>query len=78
MLSFYGLLEAMLLVVNGIAIINRERVLNKIVKNSQFQTFDNTQQNSVKLQMVNLAIAIQTVTRNRNGICGDIDLEYRT
>uniref|UniRef100_A0A1I7Z1U7 Immediate early response 3-interacting protein 1 n=1 Tax=Steinernema glaseri TaxID=37863 RepID=A0A1I7Z1U7_9BILA len=62
MLSFYGLLEASLLVVNGLAIVNRERVLNKIVKNSQYSSFDN-QESSVKMQLVNLVIAVQTVMR---------------
>ncbi|KAK0423706.1 hypothetical protein QR680_008288 [Steinernema hermaphroditum] len=63
MLSFYGLLEASLLVVNGLAIINRERVLNKIVKNNQYSSFDSNQQNSVKMQLVNLVTAVQTVMR---------------
>uniref|UniRef100_A0A1I7Z1P5 Immediate early response 3-interacting protein 1 n=1 Tax=Steinernema glaseri TaxID=37863 RepID=A0A1I7Z1P5_9BILA len=67
MLSFYGLLEASLLVVNGLAIVNRERVLNKIVKNSQYSSFDN-QESSVKMQLVNLVIAVQTVMRTRHGI----------
>ncbi|KAI1715453.1 CHORD domain-containing protein [Ditylenchus destructor] len=59
--SLYSILEFVLLVLNGFAIINRERVLNKIVKQRQ-HSFDGSD-SSVTYRLVNLILSIQTVLR---------------
>ncbi|VDM95475.1 unnamed protein product [Thelazia callipaeda] len=62
-ITFYGLLEASLLVLNGIAVLNRERFLSKVglsVSNYSFETVDSL---SFKMQVVNLIAAVQTVMR---------------
>nr|CAD2142770.1 unnamed protein product [Meloidogyne enterolobii]CAD2142858.1 unnamed protein product [Meloidogyne enterolobii]CAD2174982.1 unnamed protein product [Meloidogyne enterolobii]CAD2177271.1 unnamed protein product [Meloidogyne enterolobii]CAD2177294.1 unnamed protein product [Meloidogyne enterolobii] len=62
MLSLYQILEFSLLVVNGFAIINKERVLNKYLKNRQ-HSFHEDSENSIVLRLVNLVLAVQTVLR---------------
>ncbi|KAF7637708.1 hypothetical protein Mgra_00002967 [Meloidogyne graminicola] len=62
MLSLYQILEFSLLVVNGFAIINKERVLNKYLKNRQ-NSFHEDNENSISLRLVNLVLAVQTVLR---------------
>uniref|UniRef100_A0A1I8B6S3 Immediate early response 3-interacting protein 1 n=1 Tax=Meloidogyne hapla TaxID=6305 RepID=A0A1I8B6S3_MELHA len=62
MLSLYQILEFSLLVVNGFAIINKERVLNKYLKNRQ-HSFHEDSENSITLRLVNLVLAVQTVLR---------------
>uniref|UniRef100_A0A0N5AP94 Immediate early response 3-interacting protein 1 n=1 Tax=Syphacia muris TaxID=451379 RepID=A0A0N5AP94_9BILA len=62
-LSLYGLLEASLLILNGIAVLNKERFLRKIGLLSPSNSFDSVNQNSVKQQFVNLVLAVQTVMR---------------
>lgn len=59
--SLWNLLEFLLLVLNGFAIINRERVLNKYIKQRQ-HSFDSGE-NSVAYRFVNLVLSIQTVLR---------------
>ncbi|MFH4982135.1 hypothetical protein AB6A40_008844 [Gnathostoma spinigerum] len=64
MVSFYGLLEASLLVLNGIAILNRERFLKKFGLSSPVATFEMPAQSpTVKQQLINLILAVQTVMR---------------
>ncbi|CAD6184699.1 unnamed protein product [Caenorhabditis auriculariae] len=60
-LSFYGLLEAALLVLNGIAILHRERFLKKYGLGAPSHSFEGN--NSVKDQLVSLIFAVQTVMR---------------
>ncbi|CAI5437830.1 unnamed protein product [Caenorhabditis angaria] len=60
-LSFYALLEAALLVLNGIAILHRERFLKKYGLGAPSHSFDGS--NSVKDQIVSLIFAVQTVMR---------------
>nr|CAD2203723.1 unnamed protein product [Meloidogyne enterolobii] len=62
MLSLYQILEFSLLVVNGFAIINKERVLNKYLKSRQ-HSFHEDSENSIVLRLVNLVLAVQTVLR---------------
>ncbi|VDD86693.1 unnamed protein product [Enterobius vermicularis] len=64
-LSFYGLLEASLLILNGIAVLNKERFLKKIGLLTPANSFEAPYQSSVKQQFVNLILAIQTVMRSR-------------
>jgi len=59
--SLYSLLEFALLILNGFAIINRERVLNKYLQGKQ-HSFD-ASDSSVTLRLVNLIVSIQTVLR---------------
>ncbi|GMT29142.1 hypothetical protein PFISCL1PPCAC_20439 [Pristionchus fissidentatus] len=61
-LSFYGLLEASLLVLNAIAILNRQRFLKKIGLDAPIHSFDG-QEGSVKNQIISLILAVQTVMR---------------
>ncbi|CEF67246.1 Macrophage erythroblast attacher [Strongyloides ratti] len=64
-LTFYNLIEASLLVLNGIAIINRERVLNKWLKSRQ-NTFEYGQPHTstgAADQILNLIVSVQTVMR---------------
>uniref|UniRef100_A0A0N4ZMR8 Immediate early response 3-interacting protein 1 n=1 Tax=Parastrongyloides trichosuri TaxID=131310 RepID=A0A0N4ZMR8_PARTI len=64
-LTFYNLIEASLLVLNGIAVINRERVLNKWLKSRQ-NTFDYGQPQATAGatdQILNLIVSVQTVMR---------------
>uniref|UniRef100_A0A0K0F7W4 Immediate early response 3-interacting protein 1 n=1 Tax=Strongyloides venezuelensis TaxID=75913 RepID=A0A0K0F7W4_STRVS len=64
-LTFYNLLEASLLVLNGIAVINRERVLNKWLKSRQ-TSFDYGQPHvstGAADQILNLIVSVQTVMR---------------
>ncbi|CAJ0944316.1 unnamed protein product, partial [Mesorhabditis belari] len=61
--SFYGLLEAALLVLNGIAVLNRERFLKKIGFGEPVHSFDGSSQSSVKGQLMSLIFAVQTVMR---------------
>uniref|UniRef100_A0A915EFX4 Immediate early response 3-interacting protein 1 n=1 Tax=Ditylenchus dipsaci TaxID=166011 RepID=A0A915EFX4_9BILA len=60
--SLYSLLEFLLLVLNGFAIINRERVLNKFIKQRQ-HSFSGSEDSSVAYRFVNLVLSIQTVLR---------------
>uniref|UniRef100_A0A183C5Y9 2-oxoisovalerate dehydrogenase subunit beta, mitochondrial n=1 Tax=Globodera pallida TaxID=36090 RepID=A0A183C5Y9_GLOPA len=62
MLSLFTMLEFSLLVLNGIAIINRERVLNKYLMNRQ-HGFGTESDQSVVFRLVHLILAIQTVLR---------------
>ncbi|CAJ0575345.1 unnamed protein product, partial [Mesorhabditis spiculigera] len=62
-LSFYGLLEAGLLILNGIAVLNRERFLKKIGFGQPTHSFDGSDQGSVKHQVIALISAVQTVMR---------------
>uniref|UniRef100_A0A914DQM4 Immediate early response 3-interacting protein 1 n=1 Tax=Acrobeloides nanus TaxID=290746 RepID=A0A914DQM4_9BILA len=60
--SLFSLLEFILLITNGFAIINKERVLNKFIKSRQ-HSFDSNDSNSITLRLVNLILSIQTVLR---------------
>ncbi|KAM3720865.1 Immediate early response 3-interacting protein [Dirofilaria immitis] len=62
-ISFYGLLEAGLLVLNGIAVLNKERFLNKVGLSVPSNSFQVANPSSFKMQVVNLIAAIQTVMR---------------
>uniref|UniRef100_A0AC35TNP2 Immediate early response 3-interacting protein 1 n=1 Tax=Rhabditophanes sp. KR3021 TaxID=114890 RepID=A0AC35TNP2_9BILA len=63
-LSFYNLIEASLLVLNGIAIINRERVLNKWLQKRQGSfEYGNQGQAGATDQILNLIVSVQTVMR---------------
>ncbi|KAK6107204.1 RIKEN cDNA 1110057H19, putative [Brugia malayi] len=61
--SFYGLLEAGLLILNGIAVLNKERFLNKVGLSVPSNSFEVTNPSSFKMQLVNLIAAVQTVMR---------------
>lgn len=61
-LSFYNLLEAILLILNGIAILHRERFLRKYGFSVPSHSFD-PESGSVKTQLINLVLAVQTVMR---------------
>ncbi|CAP32397.2 Protein CBG13626 [Caenorhabditis briggsae] len=61
-LSFYALLEAALLVLNGIAILHRERFLKKYGLGAPSHSFDGS--STVKDQLVSLIFAVQTVMRS--------------
>ncbi|CAI4224605.1 unnamed protein product [Auanema sp. JU1783] len=60
-LSFYGLLEAALLILNGIAVLHRDRFLKKYGLAAPVHSFDS--QPTVKTQLINLILAVQTVMR---------------
>jgi len=60
-ISFYSIFEFTLLILNGFAIINRERVLNKFLNRQH--TFNNESENSVLLRLVYLIQSIQIVLR---------------
>ncbi|PAV77748.1 hypothetical protein WR25_22723 [Diploscapter pachys] len=60
-LSFYGLLEAALLVLNGIAVLHKDRFLKKYGLTVSPHSFES--QSSVKNQVVGLILAVQTVMR---------------
>ncbi len=63
-LSLYSLLEAGLLFINAIAILNRDRFLSKIglgVDNISFG-----QQPGVKSQLINLIFSVQMVMRGKS------------
>uniref|UniRef100_A0A0R3S127 Immediate early response 3-interacting protein 1 n=1 Tax=Elaeophora elaphi TaxID=1147741 RepID=A0A0R3S127_9BILA len=62
-ISFYGLLEAGLLVLNGIAVLNKERFLNKVGLSAPNNSFEVVNPSSFKMQIVNLISAVQTVMR---------------
>ncbi|VDM68306.1 unnamed protein product [Strongylus vulgaris] len=62
-LSFYGLLEAALLILNGIAILHRERFLKKYGFGVPSNSFE-SDSGSVKNQLINLVLAVQTVMRS--------------
>ncbi|KHJ76096.1 Yos1-like protein [Oesophagostomum dentatum] len=62
-LTFYGLLEAALLILNGIAILHRERFLKKYGFGVPSHSFD-SDSGSVKNQLINLVLAVQTVMRS--------------
>lgn len=64
MLSFYGLLEASLLILNGIAILHRERFLKKYGLGAPSHSFDS--EPGVKTQVINLICAVQTVMRSES------------
>uniref|UniRef100_A0A915EGX0 Immediate early response 3-interacting protein 1 n=1 Tax=Ditylenchus dipsaci TaxID=166011 RepID=A0A915EGX0_9BILA len=62
--SLYSLLEFLLLVLNGFAIINRERVLDKIIAKRQLTFEDQSSEgSSVTYRLVQLVLSIQTVLR---------------
>ncbi|KHN75069.1 Immediate early response 3-interacting protein 1 [Toxocara canis] len=61
--SFYALLEACLLVLNGIAVLNKERFLKKIAPTTLSNSFESPDPSSMKMQLFNLVIAVQTVMR---------------
>uniref|UniRef100_A0A914X358 Immediate early response 3-interacting protein 1 n=1 Tax=Plectus sambesii TaxID=2011161 RepID=A0A914X358_9BILA len=63
-LTLYSLLEVGLLIVNALAILNRERFLSKYgFTQENISSGFGQQQNSVKSQFVNLVYAVQTVMR---------------
>ncbi|ETN86122.1 hypothetical protein RB195_005573 [Necator americanus] len=61
-LSFYGLLEAALLILNGIAILHRERFLKKYGFAVPTHSFE-SDSGSIKTQLISLILAVQTVMR---------------
>ncbi|WKX89084.1 hypothetical protein Q1695_008605 [Nippostrongylus brasiliensis] len=61
-LSFYGLLEAALLILNGIAVLHRDRFLKKYGFGVPSHSFE-SDSSSVKDQLVRLVLAVQTVMR---------------
>uniref|UniRef100_A0A7E4VB62 Immediate early response 3-interacting protein 1 n=1 Tax=Panagrellus redivivus TaxID=6233 RepID=A0A7E4VB62_PANRE len=61
MFSLYSILEFTLLVLNGFAIVNKERVLNKYLKNNQHSFHG--EDSSVTMRLVHLILSIQTVLR---------------
>lgn len=61
-LSFYNLLEAVLLFLNGIAVLHRERFLNKYGFSVPSHSFE-PEAGSVKAQLISLVLAVQTVMR---------------
>ncbi|EPB68792.1 Yos1-like protein [Ancylostoma ceylanicum] len=61
-LSFYGLLEAALLILNGIAILHRERFLKKYGFGVPSHSFE-ADSGSIKNQLISLVLAVQTVMR---------------
>uniref|UniRef100_A0A8R1XVJ4 Immediate early response 3-interacting protein 1 n=1 Tax=Onchocerca volvulus TaxID=6282 RepID=A0A8R1XVJ4_ONCVO len=62
-ISFYGLLEAGLFILNGIAVLNKERFLNKVGLSMPSNSFEVANPSSFKMQVVNLIAAVQTVMR---------------
>ncbi|KAE9546282.1 hypothetical protein FO519_010506 [Halicephalobus sp. NKZ332] len=62
MFSLYSILEFTLLILNGFAIVNKERVLNKYLRNNQ-HSFHQSNDESVVMRLVNLILSIQTVLR---------------
>lgn len=62
-LTLYSLLEAGLLIVNAIAVLNRERFLAKYGLTNDNSGGFGQQQSTVKSQFVNLVYAVQTVMR---------------
>ncbi|KAI6182092.1 Macrophage erythroblast attacher [Aphelenchoides bicaudatus] len=60
--ALFSLVEFFVLILNGFAIVNRERVLNKYLKNRQ-HSFDHQQQESAIFRLVQLIVSIQTVLR---------------
>ena len=63
--SVFSILEFILLIVNGFAIINRERVLNKYLKNRSVGFSSNTD-GSIILRLTHLILSIQTVLRSNS------------
>uniref|UniRef100_A0AC34QLS4 Immediate early response 3-interacting protein 1 n=1 Tax=Panagrolaimus sp. JU765 TaxID=591449 RepID=A0AC34QLS4_9BILA len=61
MFSLYSILEFVLLILNGFAIVNKERVLDKYLRNHQHSFHSNDA--SVMMRLVNLILSIQTVLR---------------
>uniref|UniRef100_A0AC35F5W1 Immediate early response 3-interacting protein 1 n=1 Tax=Panagrolaimus sp. PS1159 TaxID=55785 RepID=A0AC35F5W1_9BILA len=61
MFSLYSILEFTLLILNGFCIINKERVLNKYLRNNQHSFHSDDQ--SIIMRLVNLILSIQTVLR---------------
>ncbi|VDM25028.1 unnamed protein product [Toxocara canis] len=84
--SFYALLEACLLVLNGIAVLNKERFLKKvfcafhslayfsiivqfhIAPTTLSNSFESPDPSSMKMQLFNLVIAVQTVMRGNTNL----------
>jgi hypothetical protein len=64
MLSLYSLLEASLLLINAVAVLNRERFLHRYFASSS-NSFESSSgaAPSAKTQLVNLVFAVQTVMR---------------
>ncbi|CAJ0926577.1 unnamed protein product, partial [Mesorhabditis belari] len=62
-LTFYSLLEAALLVLNGIAVLNRDRFLKKVGFGQTTQSFDDPSGQSIKDKIFTLIFAVQTVMR---------------
>ncbi|CAD5206536.1 unnamed protein product [Bursaphelenchus okinawaensis] len=60
--ALFSLIEFFVFVLNGFAIVNRERVLNRYLK-SREHSFDNQHQDSAFYRLVQLIISIQTVLR---------------
>lgn len=60
--ALFSLLEFFVLVLNGFAIVNRERVLNKYLKKRQ-HSFDQHANESALYRLVQLIISLQTVLR---------------
>ena len=64
--SLYSLLEATLLVINALAILNEQRFLSKLRWNQDttpYQGFGPSSQGSVKTQALHLIRSVQTVMR---------------
>ncbi|CAD5209419.1 unnamed protein product [Bursaphelenchus xylophilus] len=60
--ALFSLIEFFVFILNGFAIVNRERVLNKYLK-SREHSFDSQSQDSAVFRLVQLIISIQTVLR---------------
>ncbi|KAI6179661.1 Immediate early response 3-interacting protein 1 [Aphelenchoides besseyi] len=60
--AFFSLIEFFVFILNGFAIVNRERVLNKYLNKRQ-HSFDNRQDDSALYRLAQLIISIQTVLR---------------
>lgn len=63
MFSLYAILEASLLVLNGIAVLNKERFLKKIGLTTSSNSFEMPDPSSIRMQLINLIVAVQTVMR---------------
>ncbi|KAI6221317.1 Macrophage erythroblast attacher [Aphelenchoides fujianensis] len=60
--ALFSLVEFFVFILNGFAIVNRERVLNKYLKNRQ-HSFDHRQEEGPLVRLAQLIVSIQTVLR---------------